>query len=205
MRTETRRNSLVKDFPWLRWSVFLLIAATSLAWDLWTKWAVFDWLGTDAQGADHLWLGGLVRFRFRTTFNFGALWGMGQQMTWLFATLSVVAAVAILWWVFAKRAALGWWLTVCLGLILGGTLGNLFDRLGLHGWSRLGLPVRAVRDFLDFQFRGPWGEFDWAIFNFADTYLVAGAIMLVIYSFWAETAASPANPLPEQGTVANHS
>ena len=67
--------------------------------------------------------------------------------------------------------------------LLAGTLGNLFDRLGLHGLKDLrGETVYAVRDFLDFWFFND--GFHWATFNFADMYLVVGACMLVLQSFW---------------------
>lgn len=198
MRTETRTSPLVNSGRLPQLAVFVLIAVLGTAWDLWSKWFVFDWLGPHGQDVDHIWLWGAVRFRFRTTFNFGALWGMGQNMTWLFASLSIVAAIAICGWMFLRRQAVGWWITICLGLILGGTLGNLYDRLGLHGWrADGGRPVHAVRDFLDFQLRGPWGEFDWAIFNFADTYLVVGAILLMIYSMKTDVSEAPLTPLAE--------
>jgi signal peptidase II len=72
-----------------------------------------------------------------------------------------------------------------LGQVAGGTLGNLYDRLGLHGVSFPGesRPALAVRDFLHFMF----GTFDWAIFNLADSFLVVGAAMLFVQSFKEET------------------
>ena len=60
--------------------------------------------------------------------------------------------------------------------------GNLYDRLGLHGWKDANGQIYGVRDFLDFVFFN--GGFHWATFNFADSYLVTGAIMLVLHSFW---------------------
>lgn len=65
-------------------------------------------------------------------------------------------------------------------LVSGGTLGNLYDRLGLHGVQPPGAtkPALAVRDFLHFQF----GNYDYPIFNIADSCLVAGAIMLMLQS-----------------------
>ena len=68
-------------------------------------------------------------------------------------------------------------------VLLAGTMGNLYDRLGLHGWKDAQGPVYAVRDFLDFVFFD--GGFHWATFNFADSYLVTGAIMLILQSFWS--------------------
>lgn len=160
----------------------IVLAVSGLAWDLWSKSSVFASIGY--PGSYPIFqqpiLGLNVRFQFETSFNHGALWGMGQGQTWLFATLSFVALGVILYFVRTGQATSTRWLTTVTGLLIAGTLGNLFDRLGLHGWKDSnGSQVFAVRDFLDFHF----GSFHWATFNFADTYLVAGAIMLVIYSF----------------------
>ena len=126
-------------------------------------------------------LGAAIQFQLETAFNRGALWGMGQGQTWLFATLSFVAVGVIAYFVRSGQVTSSKWLTVAIGLLLAGTLGNLFDRLGLHGWKDAqGEIVYAVRDFLDFWF---FGNFHWATFNFADSYLVVGAIMLVLHSF----------------------
>ena len=120
-----------------------------------------------------------MKFRLLTSFNRGALWGLGQQYTWLFAALSLAAVVGIPVWLFGFSAARSLWLTIALALILGGTLGNLYDRIGLHGCrDSLGHPIDAVRDFLLFTF----GSFHWPVFNFADVFLVTGASMLVAHS-----------------------
>lgn len=187
MRTEARAELAPphhRTVPLSRYPVFAGLAAAALAWDLYSKSSVFGALGVGGiSDWQKFYFGNAVRFRLHTNFNYGALWGFGQGYTFVFATLSLVAATGILYWLFLRGGARSWWLTVALGLILGGTLGNLYDRLGLHGWKNADGPVYAVRDFLDFQF---FGVFDWAIFNFADSYLVTGAIMLVLYSFKPE-------------------
>jgi signal peptidase II len=65
----------------------------------------------------------------------------------------------------ALRPASGKWVPVCLGLILGGAVGNLMDRL------RFG----SVVDFLDFRV--------WPVFNLADSCITVGAALLAV-SFW---------------------
>jgi lipoprotein signal peptidase len=86
----------------------------------------------------------------------------------LFAIISVVAAVAILWW--GRRPAISQdpFLCVALGLILGGTLGNLYDRIIFDG----------VRDYLYWSF-----IIKTAVFNIADFLLVCGACLLLIQAF----------------------
>jgi signal peptidase II len=187
--------------------VFLLVAAIVLAGDLATKSLVFRDLGypatdltpvvlgrhvvfaapPESSGTSVSYLDGWVTFRLFTSFNRGALWGVGQGYTWLFAALSGAAVVGIPTWLFGFRAARSWWLTVALALILGGTVGNLYDRIGMpHCVDENGGTVLAVRDFLLFTF----GSFHWPVFNFADVSLVTGAGMLVVHSL------QPAGPTP---------
>lgn len=180
------------SIPANRFWIFLAIAAGGLTLDLYSKSAVFEHLGYPGQQSS--WVVGdstPIDFRFYTSMNEGALWGMGQGYAWLFAALSLVAASAILYWLFVRGAALSRWLTVSLALVMAGTLGNLYDRIGMPGCidPRSGETWYAVRDFLLFTF---WG-WPWPVFNFADVFLVCGAAMLVLQSFgWPQPV-----PLPE--------
>jgi signal peptidase II len=181
--------------PRSRYAVFAAIVIGGAAFDLLTKAAVFAELGCPGRANWEWRAGDLVRFTLQTNFNPGALWGMGQGWTGLFAAMSAVAIIAILYFLFVAKHARSLWLTVALAFVMAGALGNLFDRLGLHGWKGPdGQPVYAVRDFLYFRF---FETFDWAIFNFADSMLVTGAIMLVIHSLWGAPATQPV----EQSTV----
>jgi signal peptidase II len=174
-----------KTLPFNRYVWFFGLAIVGLAIDLGSKEWVFDKLGFPGEGK---WVqdffGGWSTFRFYTSINEGALWGIGQGMTWLFAGLSVVAIVGVSIWLFKFKAAQSLWLTIALAFVMAGTLGNLYDRLGLHGIERNNAVIYGVRDFLFFTF----GKFNWPIFNFADIFLVTGAIMLGIHSFQAEKA-----------------
>ena len=167
--------------------LFTTLTSFCLVLDLWSKSAAFNTFGL-RNGSDWLFDVG-VRFRWFTSLNEGALWGMGQGFAWVFALLSVAAFAGIVYWLFAKKAAESLWLTVSLSFVSGGTLGNLYDRLGLHGIIVPGQtePIKAVRDFFHFQFGGvPQNPaLDWAIFNVADICLVTGAIMLMIQSLFA--------------------
>ena len=174
--------------------LFTAVAAFAVISDLYSKHRVFDALGYPAGRSPWTkhWLDGSVRFELYTSFNEGALWGMGQGLSWLFAAMSVAAAAAVVYWLFVVGAARSWWLTLALALVTGGALGNLWDRLGLHGCTYPEGGVRhAVRDFLLFRFDlfgdGSWA---WPVFNFADVYLVTGATMLALQSL---------RPLPAAG------
>ena len=209
MRTEARTTLPLTAFPPSRLAVFGLIAAAGLLWDLYSKHAVFTDLGYPAgaampsqpgrhvlfphpqlvEGQSSLFLDGWITFRLYTSFNEGALWGMGQGYTWLFAGLSMIAIVFVVYWLFVRGAARSLWLTIALALIMAGTLGNLYDRMGLHGCTRPGGGTwYAVRDFLLFEF----GGWPWPVFNFADSFLVTGAAMLVLQSLRAESAEATA-------------
>ncbi|MFQ3592203.1 MAG: signal peptidase II [Gemmataceae bacterium] len=106
--------------------------------------------------------------------NQGALFGLGREHAGLangvFAGISLFAATGICFWAVAAGGLRDRWLTAALGLILGGCLGNLYDRLVFNG----------VRDFLHWNYL-----FDWPVFNVADCCLVIGAAMLLLQAFFA--------------------
>ena len=177
---------------------FSLLSCFCLIIDLVSKQYFFDEFGV-RNGTDWL-IDSWVRFRFFTSLNPGALWGMGQGFAHIFAILSIGAFAGILYWLFVRGGAASLWLTTALALVSGGTLGNLYDRLGLHGIKLPGesTPIKAVRDFFHFQF----GSFDWAIFNVADICLVTGAIMLMLQSLKQPSSANNVVE-PAQGTTAS--
>ena len=111
--------------------------------------------------------------------NQGALFGFGRQKKELannaFAVISLLAAVAIVVWSSFAATARDGWLCGALGLILGGTLGNFYDRVVFHG----------VRDFLHWNYL-----FDWPVFNIADCCLVCGAGLLLIQAFLGQSRPS---------------
>ena len=177
--TSTVSQSTLPDcIPANRYVVFAVMSMGGLAADLLTKSWVFSWPGTLPGHVDWLvqdYIG------IQTSLNEGALFGMGQGKVFWFAAVSLVAAMAIPAWLFIWRAAHDWWLTMALGGIFGGVLGNLYDRLGLHGLVRGSLhpqegeTIYAVRDWILFQANDQWR---WPNFNIADSLLVVGAAVL---------------------------
>lgn len=174
--------------PLNRYFTFLALAGAGCGLDLWTKHAVFRWRGIPRLNNQWWLIDG--RFGIETSLNPGALFGMGAGFWWVFALLSVVALVGITTWLFVYRAANDRWITVALGLVSGGILGNLYDRLGLDKLPDVPAEfAHSVRDWILFV----WPEvklqiFDpWPNFNIADTLLVTGAIMLVVHAIvWQE-------------------
>ena len=82
----------------------------------------------------------------------------------LWITLGTLVILALLFRTTLKVDP-GKWVPVCLGLILGGAMGNLIDRVRFGG----------VVDFLDFRI--------WPVFNLADSCITVGAILLAV-SLW---------------------
>lgn len=126
--------------------------------------------------------------------NRGALFGIGnadaESGGWniFFLVVSILAACFIVFWVGRPAVAQDRFLCLALGMILGGTLGNLYDRVVFSG----------VRDFLYFF----WGEHRWPDFNIADCCLVCGAAVLLVHSFFVkEPMAEPAKPETATATV----
>jgi signal peptidase II len=105
---------------------------------------------------------GILELRFTT--NPGGAFGIFGDLSWLFVLISVVVVGAI---VFASRNLPSTISAVGLGLVLGGAIGNLTDRL-LRGPALGG----EVVDFIDLQV--------WPVFNLADTGIVVGAALLLL-------------------------
>jgi signal peptidase II len=178
----------MRAVPLNRYLVFFLIVAGGVAADLTTKRFMFDWLKMPGGATWWIWPNVLG---FQTSLNEGALFGMGQGMVWFFSLLSVAAAAAIAWYLFAAGAARQWILTIALSGIMAGILGNLYDRVGLPGlkWNdtnefhKIGDHVFAVRDWILVIL----GTYHWPNFNIADSLLVCGALLLAWHAFFAQS------------------
>lgn len=109
-------------------------------------------------------LGPILQFRYVE--NPGAAFSLGSGSTWVFAIIAAVVAIFLV--VFARRIrSVGW--AVLFGMLLGGTLGNLTDRLTRPP----GFGVGHVVDFLQI-YAFP------AIFNLADVAIVSSMGLFVI-------------------------
>ncbi|HTV65304.1 MAG TPA: signal peptidase II [Bryocella sp.] len=143
---------------------FFLIAAIVLLLDRITKWAVAGNIALHDSVA-------VVPGFFRLTHvqNTGAAFGLFAESSaqWkagalvLFSVLALVVVCALLW----KNGHSLSTTTIGLSLILGGAMGNLWDRLF----------AGHVVDFLDFYV----GSYHWPAFNVADSAIVVGALLLV--------------------------
>lgn len=148
-----------------RVGLFAGTAAVVLALDVVTKVLAVALLG----GRDPVRLlgGGLYLVLYR---NPGAAFSLATGLTWLLTLIAIVVVIAIVRLAPRLRSP-GW--AVGLGLVLGGALGNLVDRL-----LRSPGPMRGhVVDFLSLL--APDGSV-WPVFNLADSAIVAGGVALVV-------------------------
>ncbi|MSO76416.1 MAG: signal peptidase II [Alphaproteobacteria bacterium] len=98
--------------------------------------------------------------------SFG-LFGAQALSPWVFIGISAAIAAALTVWLVRAGT---WFEAAAIGLILGGAIGNIVDRL-VHG---------AVFDFLDFHVAG----YHWPAFNLADSAITMGALLLVADSLF---------------------
>lgn len=113
--------------------------------------------------------------QLRLVYNQGAAFGLhlGQYSRWLFLAFAVVAVVVLN--LLSRKAEAGDRLRqVACGLVAGGAIGNLVDRVRSE---------QGVVDFIDIGI----GTLRWPTFNVADIAVTCGAIALAI-SFWREDA-----------------
>ena len=142
--------------------VFALIALATVVADQLSKIWIRSWL---PLGDEYELIPGLLSLSH--ILNYGAAWGIFSGQRWFLIGITVVVMVVVSQMAreFAPHSA---WARIGLGLILGGAVGNLIDRL--H--------IGAVTDFVDL---GTSFEFirTFPVFNLADSALTIGVILLI--------------------------
>ena len=163
--------------PWSRsvLMVWLLAAAVILIDQLTKVWAVAALSDGSRVRLLGSWLS-LVLLR-----NPGAAFSFATGQTWLFALIAVVVSGIVVW--VSRRLASTWW-ALALGLVLGGAVGNLVDRLVRSPGFLRG----RVIDFLDYG-----GHF---VGNIADIAIVVAAGIVMVLSILG-VASSAQEPDPD--------
>ena len=146
-------------------AIHLLLAATVFALDRWTKLLVAARI---AMYSHIQIIPGF--FRLTHTENTGAAFSLfaDSPSHWKtaaligFSAVAMVIVSALLW----KQSRIGTTTGIALSLILGGAVGNLWDRVARG----------RVVDFLLFYFK----QYQWPVFNLADSFIVIGASLLVL-------------------------
>ena len=146
---------------WWRW---LLLAAAVIALDLATK-AMIVARFQEGEALPVTSFMSLV-LAYNTGAAFSFLAGAAGWQRWLFAGIAVIASGVLIYLIRRGGSRM---LLLGLSLILGGALGNLWDRIVLG----------HVTDFLLFHYRG-WS---WPAFNVADSAITVGAGLLILDSF----------------------
>jgi len=145
---------------------FWLVAVVLAAADLVSKHLIFQRL-PERESAPVVMVRGF--FHIVHSENRGGVFGLGQGLAiWL--VFGLIAGAAVVWFAHRKdaRAVLT---QIALGLVLGGAIGNLYDRVVLG----------YVRDFVVVYY---WPGKDWPAFNVADAGICVGAGYLAVYAFF---------------------
>ena len=139
---------------------------------------LFKWLVTGPLGIDHLGAARKVTsfFAFRFVPNVGVSLGLlpadGGATRWALVAMTGAIAVGVAVWMTRERNPAD---QMALGLVLGGALGNILDRV------RFGYVV----DFADLHFSTPWDP-EWRpflVFNVADAAITVGVLVLLVRAF----------------------
>lgn len=109
------------------------------------------------------------------SFNLVKAWNTGVSFSmfnnggtlgvWALSFLALMIVAFLVKWLYSEKNQ---WIQISLGMIIGGALGNVIDRV-LHG---------AVFDFLDFY----WKNAHWPAFNVADSFICIGAVLIIAHS-----------------------
>ncbi len=135
-------------------AMYLIIASTAIIIDQITKRQLYG--KSFSVVGDLLWVD--------SSFNTGAAFSIMGGARWFFILIAIISSLIMLYLLVSEK----WHLTITnkigIALILGGAIGNLIDRIIYAG----------VRDFIYLK------SINFAIFNFADTFVTIGGVILVV-------------------------
>jgi signal peptidase II len=148
------------------YGAFLAVAALVLVADQLTKWWAVEAL-EDGRTIDLFWT-----LRFNLVRNEGAAFSFGEGITPLISLLAIALSITLL---VVARHVESRAVRLSMGLVLGGALGNVVDRIAR---SDDGFLRGAVVDFIDLQ----W----YPVFNIADMGVVIGGVLIVVFMSGSE-------------------
>jgi signal peptidase II len=146
------------------WSRWLWLSAAVIALDQLTKYWVVAGIRPGEEYPMASFFSLVLAFNSGAAFSFLA--GADGWQRWLFVGIAFIASAVMLW--LLKRGG-GSLFCAGIALILGGALGNLYDRI----------VIGRVVDFLLFHYR----DWQYPAFNVADSAITVGAALLIIESF----------------------
>ena len=154
--------------PWQRTSgLAAAIALVVIVLDQVSKWWVVELAMQPPRVIPLLPILNLVLV-FNRGISFGMLRGEEAWAPWV---LSGLALAVVIWLFIWQRRTANRWISVAVGLIAGGALGNVADRLY----------QQAVTDFIDFH----WGEYHFPAFNLADSAINVGVAVLLVEALFS--------------------
>ncbi|MBI4834155.1 MAG: signal peptidase II [Planctomycetes bacterium] len=168
----------------------LLIAIVSAVIDLITK-GLFNYTPPDPKTS---LIPGVLEMN--PQINTGIIWGLFSDTSVVLLVIIPLLAIPMIITVFLltqrneiknnPSGKLDWLIISALGLILGGAIGNIYDRIFHHG----------VRDFIHYYY-----IIDWPTFNIADVYITAGAVLMIISLFRKEKESIITDKPPVESAV----
>lgn len=150
----------------------LAVAAVVTVLDQLTKWWALEALTEPERTIDLFWT-----LRLRVIYNFGTAFSLTDNSG---PFVSVIAVVVVLVLLRSGRKQTSPAIIVSYGLVVGGTVGNVLDRIFRPGDGFLG---GGVVDFVDFQ----W----FPVFNLADSALVVGIVILLLVGLFTDQLDQP--------------
>lgn len=145
----------------------LAIAGVVLVLDQLTKWWAIEALADPPRIIDLVWT-----LRFNLLYNRGTAFSLTENSG---PVVSVIAVVVVIVLLRSGRHQHSAWVLLSYGLVVGGTVGNLADRVFREGDGRFG---GGVVDFVDLQ----W----FPVFNLADAALTIGIAVLLFAGFFTD-------------------
>jgi signal peptidase II len=144
-----------------RWLVPLVIGVVVVLYDQLTKRWILDTLGPEPMQRSILLIDNWLAIVYSR--NTGIAFGFLQHMSPILTIVSLFISVGAIYVYIVYLPNYSWWVQVSIGLIIGGALGNIIDRI-LLGY---------VVDFIQVG----W----WPVFNLADSSITVGATILAVY------------------------
>lgn len=156
-------NSIAGPWYWRRAMLWYALAAMVIVSDLLTK----AWAQSSFEYANPVEV--TPFFDWLLLYNYGAAFSFlsdeGGWQRWFFSAIAAAVSFMLVLWLARVRPEQRWE-PIALALILGGALGNLYDRLTLG----------YVVDFISLHYQ----QHRWPSFNIADSAICAGAVMLLL-------------------------
>lgn len=165
----SKDSTSLKSMPFKQSGVrWLWLAALIFIADIAIKYLVMNSIGYGWDNRIEV----LPFFNFLYVHNYGAAFSFlsdqGGWQRWFFSAIAFVVCGMLIYWM-SKLPSKEKWNNSAYALIVGGAIGNVYDRL-VHGF---------VVDYLDFF----WGNYHWPAFNLADSAICIGAAMIILDGF----------------------